>query len=154
MLDPVLTLQNVRTMGERIQISNARRSFQTALLTGFAAIAVLLALAGLYGLMSYAVKQRTAEIGVRVALGSSRMQILALFLAQGLRLTVCGLLIGMAAACAMTRLVSAWLFEVKALDPVTFAIVPLFVLAVACCACVIPAWSATRVDPVEALRAE
>jgi predicted permease len=153
-LDPVLTLEDIRTMGERIHASNARRSFQTTLLTGFAGIAVVLALAGLYGLMSYAVKQRTAEIGVRLAIGSSRGRILTLFLAQGLRLTSYGLLIGLIGACALTRLLSGWLYGVKPIDPTTFSIVPLFILAVACCACISPAWSATRVDPVQALRQE
>jgi predicted permease len=151
-LDPVLSLENVRTMRERITESNARRRFQTALLTGFAAIAVALALIGLYGLMSYTVKQRTAEIGIRLAVGASRGRVLGLILSQGLRLTVVGLLIGLAGAFALTHLVSAWLFGVKATDPVTFVAVPLFVLAVACCACIIPAWGATRIDPIQALR--
>lgn len=153
-LDPVLTLQDIWTMGERIRTSNARRTFQTTLLTSFAAIAVTLALAGLYGLMAYAVKQRTAEIGVRLAVGSSRGRILTLFLSQGLRLTGYGLLVGLAGACALTRLLGAWLFGVKATDPITFITVPLFILAVASCACIIPAWTATRIDPVKALRQE
>ncbi|HEX4230667.1 MAG TPA: ABC transporter permease [Bryobacteraceae bacterium] len=153
-LDPVLTLEDIRTMGERIRVSNARRSFQTTLLTGFAGIAVFLALAGLYGLMSYTVKQRTAEIGVRLAIGSSRGRILTLFLAQGLRLTGYGLLIGIIGAGALTRLLRGWLYGVKPIDPTTFSIVPLFILAVACCACISPAWSATRIDPVQALRQE
>lgn len=151
-LDPVLTLESIRTMGERMTESNARRRFQTALLTCFAAIAVALALIGLYGLMSYTVKQRTAEIGIRLAVGASRGRVLGLILSQGLRLTAAGLLIGLASAFALTRLVSAWLFGVKPTDPVTFIAVPLFVLAVACCACIIPAWSATRIDPIHALR--
>ena len=153
-LDPVLTLDNIGTMGQKMTGSNARRRFQTALLTGFAAIAVVLALIGLYGLMSYTVKQRTAEIGVRLAVGSSRGRVLRLILAQGLRLTAIGLIIGLAGAFALTRLVSAWLFGVQATDPVTFIAVPLFVLVVACCACIIPAWSATRIDPIQALRQE
>jgi ABC-type antimicrobial peptide transport system permease subunit len=153
-LDPVLSLESVRTMGERMTESNARRRFQTALLTGFAAIAVALALIGLYGLMSYTVKQRTAEIGIRLAVGASRGRVLGLILSQGLRLTAAGLIIGLAGAFALTRLVSAWLFGVKATDPVTFIAVPLSVLAVACCACIIPAWGATRIDPIQALRQE
>jgi predicted permease len=153
-LDPVLTLESIRTMGERMTESNARRRFQTALLTGFAAIAVALALIGLYGLMSYTVKQRTAEIGIRLAVGASRGRVLGLILSQGLRLTAAGLLLGLAGAFALTRLVSAWLFGVKPTDPVTFVAVPLFVLAVACCACIVPAWGATRIDPIQALRQE
>jgi ABC-type antimicrobial peptide transport system permease subunit len=141
-------------MSERITESNARRRFQTTLLTGFAVVAVALALVGLYGLMSYAVKQRTAEIGVRLAVGSSRGGVLRLILSQGLRLTVLGLAIGLAAAFALTRLVSGWLFGVSATDPITFALVPFFILLVASGACLVPAWSATRVDPVVALRQE
>jgi predicted permease len=151
-LDPALTLESMHTMRERMEESNARRRFQTTLLTGFAVIAVALALAGLYGLMSYSVKRRTAEIGLRLAIGSSRGRILGLILSQGLRLTTLGLIIGLGAAFALTRLVSAWLFGVSTTDPVTFLVVPIFVLVVACCACLIPAWSATRVDPIQALR--
>ena len=141
-------------MRERIDESNARRRFQTTLLSSFAVLAVALALVGLYGLMSYAVKQRTAEIGVRMAVGSSRRQVLTLILSQGLRLVSTGLVLGLAAAFALTRLVSNWLFGVTATDPVTFALVPLFILIVATCACLIPAWQATRIDPVQALRQE
>ena len=153
-LDPALTPEDVHTMRERIDESNARRRFQTTLLSSFAALAVALALVGLYGLMSYAVKQRTAEIGVRMAVGSSRTQVLTLILSQGLRLVSTGLVLGLAAAFALTRLVSNWLFGVSATDPVTFAAVPLFILLVATCACLIPAWHATRIDPVQALRQE
>jgi predicted permease len=153
-LDPALTLEDIHTMSERISEGNARRRFQTSLLTSFAAIAVALALTGLYGLMSYAVKQRRAEIGIRLAIGSSRGRVLALILSQGLRLTAYGLLLGLAGAFALTRLVNGWLYGVGAMDPATFIAVPLFVLVVACCACMIPAWSATRIDPVEALRQE
>jgi len=152
-LDPALTLE-ATTMNDVIKASNARRTFQTSLLTGFAAVAVVLALVGLYGLMSYTVKQRKAEIGIRLAIGSPRSRVLTLILGQGLRLTGYGLLIGLACAFAMTRLVSAWLFGVESNDPVTFVVVPLFLLAVACCACLIPAWSATRIDPVQTLREE
>jgi ABC-type antimicrobial peptide transport system permease subunit len=142
------------TMNDVIKASNARRTFQTSLLTGFAVVAVLLALVGLYGLMSYTVKQRKVEIGIRLAIGSPRSRVLTLILGQGLRLTGYGLLIGLACAFALTRLVSAWLFGVESNDPVTFVAVPLFLLAVACCACIIPAWSATRIDPVQTLRQE
>ncbi len=152
-LDPSLSL-DIKTMSERIKVSNARRTFQTALLTGFAAVAVTLALVGLYGLMSYTVKQRTAEIGIRLAIGSPRSRVLSLILSQGLCLTSYGLLIGLAASFAFTRLLSGWLFEVQATDPVTFELVPLFVLIVSGCACLIPAWSATRIDPIQTLRQE
>ena len=152
-LDPALTLQ-AATMDDLINASTARRRFQTSLLTGFALVAVVLALAGLHGLMSYTVKQRTAEIGVRLAIGSPRRRVLSLILGQGLRLTGYGLLIGLGFAFAVTRLVSGWLFGVEATDPVTFVAVPLLVLLVAACACLIPAWSATKIDPVQTLRQE
>jgi predicted permease len=153
-LDPALTLEGIETMRARMNESNARRRFQTMLLTGFGGIAMVLALVGLYGMMAYSVRERTAEIGIRMALGSSPRRVIGLILWQGLRLALAGLVIGMAGAFALTRLVSAWLFGVKPTDPATFLAVPLFVLTVACCACLIPAWSATRIDPVRALRQE
>ncbi len=153
-LDPTLTLDSVQTMRERIKESNAQRTFQTALLSAFAAIAVLLALAGLYGLMSYAVKQRTSEIAVRMAVGAQRAHILRLIVFQGLGVTALGLLMGLAGAFAVTRVVSAWLFGVTPTDPITLVAVPLFILIVASLACMFPAWSATRVDPAQALRQE
>jgi putative ABC transport system permease protein len=152
-LDPTLTL-DIKTMHERIQISNARRTFQTSLLTGFAVIAVALALVGLYGLMAYTVKQRTSEIGIRLAIGSPRGRVLSLILSQGLRLTTYGLLIGLTASFALTRLVSGWLFAVQSTDPLTFALVPLLLLVVSCGACLIPAWGATQIDPIQTLRQE
>jgi predicted permease len=153
-LDPALSLENVHTMRERIQESKSRRTFQTALLSGFAAIAVFLALAGLYGLMSYAVKQRTPEIAIRMAVGAQRVHVLRLILSQALGVTAMGLLIGVAAALAMTRLVSAWLFGVTPTDPITFLAVPLLVFLVASVASLLPARSATRIDPARALRQE
>jgi ABC-type antimicrobial peptide transport system permease subunit len=152
-LDPALSI-DIKTMHDRIVASNARRTFQTSLLTGFAALAVTLALVGLYGLMSYTVKQRTSEIGIRLAIGSPRSRILGLVLGQGMRLTAYGLLIGLAASLALTRLVSSWLFAVQPNDPLTFALVPLFVLVVSACSCLVPAWSATRIDPIQTLRQE
>ena len=153
-LDPSLTLEGVHTMRERMNESNARRTFQTSLLTGFAAIAIALALIGLYGLMSYTVKQRTREIAIRLAVGAPRSRILRLLLSQGLRPTALGLLIGLGSAFALTRLLTSWLFEIKAIDPLTFVAVPGFVLVVAALACLVPAWTATRIDPIHPLRNE
>lgn len=152
--DPALTIADVRTMKERMKASNARRTFETALLTGFSATAVCLALAGIYGLMSYLVRQRTAEIGVRLALGSPKSMIMLLILGQGLRLAVLGVVGGICAALAITHLLTKWLFGVSATDPVTFVLVPLAMLIVICLSCILPASEATRVDPIEALRNE
>ncbi len=145
---------DVGTMHERVSESNARRTFQTSLLTAFAAIAIILALVGLYGLMSQTVKQRTPEIGIRLAIGSPRSRILTLILAQGLRLTTYGLLIGLAASYALTRLIHSWLFQIQPTDPLTFTLVPLAILGVSAAACLIPALSATRIDPIQTLRQE
>jgi predicted permease len=152
-LDPAL-ITDVKTMRERIADTNARRTFQTSILSGFAFIAVVLALVGLFGLMSFTVKQRTSEIGIRLTVGSPRSRILILILSQGMRLTAYGLLIGLAAALVLTRLVRGWLFQVKATDPLTLTLVLLGTLGVACAACLAPAWNATRIDPAETLRRE
>jgi predicted permease len=152
-LDPALSV-DVETMRRRISDTNARRTFQTSILSGFAFVAVALALVGLYGLMAYTVKQRTPEIGIRLAVGSPRSRILTLILAQGLRLTAAGLLIGLAAAFALTRLIHSWLFQIQPTDPLTFTLVPLAILGVSCAACLIPAWTATRIDPIQTLRQE
>jgi putative ABC transport system permease protein len=153
-LDRALTLENVRTMRERIQESNTRRNFETALFLGFAVIAIALAIAGLYGLMSYTVKRRTAEIGIRLAIGSSRRHVLVLILSEGMQAVLGGLFAGLMGAFFVTRLISGWLFGVKPVDPITFIAVTVFVLLVACGACLVPAWRATRIDPMEALRRE
>jgi len=153
-VDPTLALEQIRTMEQRVMESNNRRRFQTLVLAVFAAAAVFLALVGLYGLMAFAVKQRTAEVGLRLALGASRCQVLTMVLRQGLGLVAAGLALGLAAALPLTRVVAAWLYGVKAEDPLTFAAVPVMLLAVGLAACAIPAWKATRIDPVTALRYE
>lgn len=153
-IDPVLTIADVRTMKQRMKASNARRTFETALLTGFAVTAVCLALAGIYGLLYYLIRLRTAEIGVRLALGCPKSMIMRLFLGQGLRLAVLGVAGGICTALAITHLLTRWLFGVSATDAVTFVLVPLAILIVACLGCMLPAWEATRVDPIEALRNE
>ncbi len=150
-IDPALAFEDVRTMNQRVARAGARRRFETVLLSVFAALAVFLALVGLYGLLSYAVRQRTAEIGLRMALGASRERVLTMILRQGVGLVLAGLVVGLGAALALTRLVSSWLYGVRATDPVTFLAVPLFLLAVACCACLTPAIQATRVDPARTL---
>jgi predicted permease len=153
-MDPTLTFANVRTMGKRVSKSEARRRFQTTLLAVFAGMALLLALVGLYGLLAYSVRLRTPELGVRLALGSPRGRILQLVVGQGVKLVVAGLVIGMAAAFALTRLLSSLLFGVHATDPVTYAAVGVLLLAAGVMACLIPGLRAAKIDPARSLRYE
>jgi predicted permease len=151
-IDPAITPEHAGAMRELVSEAISPRRFQTVVLSIFAGIAVFLALVGLYGLMAYAVKQRTAEIGIRIALGASARQVLGMVVGKGLALAAAGLAIGLASAFAITRLVRSWLYGVTPTDPVTFLFVPAMILAVAFAACLIPAWKATRIDPVTALR--
>jgi len=153
-IDPSVTVSEVRSMEEIISAANAGRRFQTSLLSIFAAIALMLALVGIYGLMTYSVKQRTPELGIRMTLGASRAEILAMVLRQGVGLTAIGVVIGIGGALALTRLLTASLYGVKATDPVTFYAVPALILVVSAAACLVPAWKATRIDPAIALRYE
>jgi predicted permease len=147
-------VSSIRSMDELISEAGARRRFQTSLLSIFAAIALMLALVGIYGLMTYSVKQRTPELGIRMTLGASRAEILGMVLRQGLGMTAVGVVVGIGGALALTRLLSASLYGVKATDPFTFYAVPVLILAVSAAACVVPAWRATRIDPAVALRYE
>jgi putative ABC transport system permease protein len=153
-IDPALALASVRTMDDLVSTSKAGRRFQTSLLSVLAGIALFLSLLGLYALLAYSVKQRTAEIGVRMALGAQRSAVLRMILRQGLLLASAGIIIGLVASLALTRLLRGLLFEVAPNDSATLLGVTLLLLAVALTASVIPARRAMRVDPIVALRYE
>jgi len=147
-------VSNIRTMDEILAEEVTQRRIGMTLLATFAALALLLASLGIYGVLSYAVTQRTQEIGIRMALGASRRDVLRMVLADGLRFVTAGVVIGLGVTFAMTRLMAGLLFGVSASDPRTLAGVTLLLTAVALLACYIPARRATRVDPMVALRCE
>jgi predicted permease len=153
-LDPGFALFRVRTMEDLLGQSTADRRFNMMLVTAFAALAMLLAAVGLYGVVSYAVSQRTIEIGLRMALGASTANVRRLMLMQGLKPTIVGMILGLVAAGFATEVVRSLLFETTPTDPLTFALVPPLLLALATLACYVPARRATRLDPTVALRAE
>jgi putative ABC transport system permease protein len=153
-VDPDQPVSNVATMAELLGTEASQRRMGMIMLAGFAALALLLASLGIYGVLAYFVTQHTNEIGVRQALGATPRNILFLVLRKGMGLTLIGVVIGMAAAFALTRLMSSLLFGVTAADPLTFASVPLLLVMVALLACYIPARRATKVDPLVALRYE
>jgi len=153
-LAPDLPLTRVRTLEDVVSASLVNYRFSTVLLSIFGAMALLIAVVGVYGVISYSVSQRTHEIGVRVALGASRSAILRMVLRQGLRLAVVGAALGLLASYQLTTLLSDQLFGITATDPATFIGVTFVLLLVALAACWIPARRATRVDPITALRYE
>ena len=152
--DPDLPLFNVRTMDQRLNASLGTRRFSMGLLAGFAAVALLMAALGIYGVIAYSVAERRQEIGIRMALGATGRDVLALVLGQGLVLTVVGAAVGLCAAFAVTRLLSTMLFGVTSTDPMTFVVIPLILIAVSLVAVLVPARRATKVDPMVALRTE
>jgi putative ABC transport system permease protein len=140
------------TMDARLSNTVASPRFRGILLSIFAAVAVCLAMAGVYGVMAYMVTQRGAEIGLRMALGADRPNIVRLVLMQGLKLAGMGLVLGLAGALAATRLIGTMLYGVHPTDPATFAGMAALVIVVTAMACAVPAWRASRVDPMSALR--
>jgi putative ABC transport system permease protein len=149
-----LPIANVRTVAEIYQRSMARTSFTLVMLAIAASMALLLGLVGIYGVICYSISQRTREIGIRIALGASRQKVQGIFMRQGIVFAVIGVACGLAAAVPLTRLMSALLFEVSPLDPATYCAVSAVLVGAALLAAYLPARQATRIEPVEALRAE
>jgi len=153
-IDPRDVVYNVQTMDDVVATSYAARRLTMLLLTGFAALAIILACVGIYGVVSYLVGQRTQEIGIRMALGAQRRDILVLVLGEGTRMAFIGAVLGMAASLVLTRLMAKQLFGVSAHDPLTYASVAFVLMLVAIAACFVPARRAVRMDPMKSLRWE
>jgi predicted permease len=153
-IDPTVPVFEVRTMEDRMRASLARQRFSTIALVAFGVFALILAAVGVYGVMSYLVTQGSHDIGVRLALGAQRSSILQMVMRQGIELTVVGIVAGSIGAVLLTRVMASLLFGISATDVLTFSGVPVILAVVALLATYIPAWRATRVDPVVALREE
>jgi putative ABC transport system permease protein len=153
-IDPDQPVSAMRPMTEWLDSSVTPSRSLTTLFGLFAALAMILAATGIYGVMSYSVAQRTHEIGVRMALGARRADVLKLVVGQGMLLTLIGVAIGLLAAYGLTRVMATLLFGVTARDPITFAVVAALLTTVALVACLVPARRATKVDPLVALRYE
>jgi ABC-type antimicrobial peptide transport system permease subunit len=149
-----LAVAPIRTMDEVVSRSTANQDFNTLALTIFAGTALLLAVIGIYGLTSYSVEQRTQEIGIRLALGAQPGAVRSMVVVQGMRLAIIGVLIGVAAAFGLTKLIASLLYGVQARDPVVFVSVAILLTVASLLAVWFPARRATRVDPVNALRCE
>jgi putative ABC transport system permease protein len=153
-VDSQLPVTKVRSMTDVMAASVAAQRFMMILLGLFAAIALILAVVGIYGLMSYSITERTHEIGIRMALGAQAGDVLRMVVGQGLKLILTGVVAGLAGALALTRIMTSLLYGVSTIDPATFVGVSLLLAVVALAACYIPARRATKVDPMEALRYE
>jgi ABC-type antimicrobial peptide transport system permease subunit len=147
-------LNDIRTVDQIKELSMATNRLQTTLLVVFGATALLLAGIGIYGVLSYTVRQRVQEIGIRMALGAASGDVVRMVLIEGLKPTLAGLAIGVAGAAALGRVLTSLVFGVTPRDATTFGVVSAVVLAVGLLACLVPAYRATRVDPLQALRAE
>jgi predicted permease len=153
-MDRDLPVSDVLTMDQLLGKSTLDQSFNATLLLTFAALSLLLAGVGLFGVLSYVVAQRTSEIGIRIALGAQREQVLRLMLLDGLRPAVLGLLAGLAASAGVVRLIRSMLYETQPMDPIVFFSVAAILILVAGFACLAPAWRASQLDPIQALRTE
>jgi predicted lysophospholipase L1 biosynthesis ABC-type transport system permease subunit len=153
-VDPTIIVRRARVADDYLREALAPTRFTLALLGAFAAVALFLAVVGLYGSISYTVSHRTREIGIRIALGASTNAVTSLVVSDGLRLTLVGLVIGLATAAMGSRTLSSLLYAVTASDPATFAAIAVLIGSVALTASYLPARRAARVDPVDALRAE
>jgi putative ABC transport system permease protein len=151
-MDRQIPLYGAATLDEALYRSAANPRFQTLLLTSFAVMALLLCGIGLYGLLSYMVVQRSAEIGLRVALGARRSDVLRLILGRGLALATAGVVIGLAVSAFLTKYLTTMLFGVQPLDAVTFASVPAILLLMSLVASSVPAYRAAQLDPMKTLR--
>jgi putative ABC transport system permease protein len=153
-INPELPVSDVLTMEEIIERSLGNASLSASLVLAFAVLSLMLASVGLYGVLSYLTTQRTGEIGVRLALGAQRGQVVRLMLGDGLRPALYGLMLGLAASTGAVRLIQSMLYGTRPLDPAIFAAVAATLLVVAALACLVPAWRASRIDPMQALRSE
>jgi putative ABC transport system permease protein len=153
-VNPNVAVSDVRTLESWVSNAIAEPRSTASLFALFATLGLVLAAIGVYGIMSYSVAQRTREIGIRVALGSKQEEVLYLVLAEGAKLALIGIAIGLVAALILTRFIAGLLYGVGAGDPLTFAAVAILSLLVGLTACAIPAWRATQVDPIVALRYE
>jgi putative ABC transport system permease protein len=153
-LDSNIPVSNIVTLEQAVSNALWQPRFSTFLLGVFAAVALVLAAVGVYGVMSYAVTQRTSEIGIRVAMGARRSDVLALVVRHGAALALGGIALGLAGASALSQVMQSLLYEVSATDATTFAAASLVLLAVALAACFVPALRASRIDPMVALRYE
>jgi ABC-type antimicrobial peptide transport system permease subunit len=153
-LDPQLPVSDVQTMDQIIHSSLGNASLSASLVLAFAMLSLLLASVGLYGVLSYLTTQRTPEIGVRMALGAERGQVLRLMLGDGMRTALNGLILGLCGSVAAVRLIQSMLYGMRPYDIAVFATVAASLLAVAALACLVPAWRASRIDPMQALRTE
>jgi predicted permease len=153
-MDPDLPVTQVQTMGDVLAAATQEQRFTMRLMAGFAGLALLLAAVGIYGVISYSVSQRTREIGIRLALGANRRTVRGLVLRQGMAPVAVGVTLGLGAALLLTRFLQKLLYGVAPLDPLTFATIPVLLLAVAAGSVLLPAARASQVQPVEALRSE